>query len=225
MIELQPHMLSGIPQNGPTDPIEYYKRPLIGRLFLERINRGLRLLPERRYRRVLEVGYGAGAVQLALAPSVEELHGLDLDADADMVTQLLAARGVRSELKRGSVYELPYEPGYFELIVSFSVFEHLHDFPKALSEVYRVLRPGGLFLLGMPSVNKLMEAGFHAIGFGDINDHHVTTPAQIERAWPATGFKLSSAAFLDFPPRSPLNVRLYHTWLLEKPLGRPTPVP
>jgi len=45
MIELQPHMLEGIPQNGPTDPIEYYKRPIIGRLFRERINRGLRLLP------------------------------------------------------------------------------------------------------------------------------------------------------------------------------------
>lgn len=225
MIELQRHMLSGIPQNGPTDPIEYYKRPLIGRLFLERINRGLRLLPERQYRRVLEVGYGAGAVQLALAPFVEELHGIDLDADAEMVTQLLAARGVRSQLKRGSVYELPYEPGYFEAIVSFSVFEHLHDFTKALSEVYRVLRPGGLFLLGMPSVNRLMEAGFHAIGFGDINDHHVTTPAQIERAWPAIGFRLSNAAFLDFPPRSPLSVRLYHTWLLEKPQGRLTPFP
>ena len=42
MIELQPHMLEGIPQNGPTDPIEYYKRPIIGRLFRERINRGLR---------------------------------------------------------------------------------------------------------------------------------------------------------------------------------------
>jgi ubiquinone/menaquinone biosynthesis C-methylase UbiE len=225
MIELQPHMLEGIPQNGPTDPIEYYKRPLIGRLFRERINRGLRMLPDKRYARVLEVGYGAGAVQLALASNVDELHGIDLDAEPSSVTQLLASRGVRSRLQQGSVYDLPYEGGYFDLIVTFSVFEHLHEYERALTEIYRVLTPGGLFLLGMPSVNKLMEAGFHAIGFGDINDHHVTTPAQVERACPRAGFKRVRSSFLDFPPRSPLHVRLYHTWLFEKPLGRLTPAP
>jgi ubiquinone/menaquinone biosynthesis C-methylase UbiE len=219
MIELQPHMLEGIPQNGPTDPIEYYKKPLVGRLFRERINRGLRLLPDKRYRRALEVGYGAGVLQLALAPSVDELHGIDLDAEPELVTQLLRARRCESILARGSVYELPYPDRHFDLVVSFSVFEHLHEYPKALGEVARVLVPGGLFLLGMPSVNKLMEAGFHAIGFGDINDVHVTTPAQVERAWPTAGLQRVRASFLDFPPFSPLRARLYHTWLLEKTPG------
>jgi SAM-dependent methyltransferase len=217
MIELQPHMLEGIPRNGPTDPIEYYKRPLIGWLFRERINRGLRLLPDKRYARALEVGYGAGVLQLALAPSVDELHGIDLDADPESVTQLLRARTCHTKLVRGSVYELPYADAQFDLVVSFSVFEHLSDYPRGLLEVFRVLTPGGLFLLGMPSLNKLMEAGFHAIGARDINDVHITTPAQVERAWPAVGFHRQRASFLDFPPLSPLSIRLYHTWLLEKP--------
>jgi SAM-dependent methyltransferase len=217
MIELLPHMLEGMPQNGPSDPIEYYKRPLIGRLFRERINRGLRLLPSQRFKRVLEVGYGAGAVQLALAPSTDELYGIDLDADPEIVAKLLGARGHHATLSRGSVYELPYEAASFDLVVSFSVFEHLHEYHKALREVYRVLAPGGLFLLGMPSVNKLMEAGFIAIGFGRINDHHVTTPAEVERAWPDVGFRRRAESFLDFPRRMPLSLRLYHAWLLEKP--------
>ena len=42
MIELSRELLMGIPKNGPTDPIEYYRKPLIGRVFRERINRGLR---------------------------------------------------------------------------------------------------------------------------------------------------------------------------------------
>jgi ubiquinone/menaquinone biosynthesis C-methylase UbiE len=214
-------MLEGIPQNGPTDPIEYYKRPLIGRLFRERINRGLRMLPDKRYGKALEVGYGAGVLQLALAPSVDKLHGIDLDADPALVSRLLSARGCTSELVQGSVYALPYPDACFDLVVSFSVFEHLQEYPKALAEVFRVLEPGGLFLLGMPSVNKLMEAGFHAIGFGDINDVHITTPAQVERAWPTAGFQRVKASFLDFPPGLPVSLRLYHTWLLEKPpLGR-----
>jgi SAM-dependent methyltransferase len=226
MIELQPHMLDGIAKRGHTDPIEYYRRPLIGRLFRERINRGLRMLPDRRYPRALEVGYGAGAVQLALTAHVAELHGIDLDADPDAVTQLLQTRACDAKLVRGSVYELPYTDGYFDLVVCFSVFEHLHEYPRALREVQRVLAPRGLFLLGMPSVNKVMEAGFHAIGFGDINGHHVTTPRQVELAWPEAGLQRINASFLDFPPGLPLSLRLYHTWLLEKPpLGRFEPAP
>src|SRR3954465_4536083 len=53
LFELASHMIDGFPQNGPSDPIEYYRKPLIGRLYLDRINRGLRLLPNRRYARAL----------------------------------------------------------------------------------------------------------------------------------------------------------------------------
>ena len=224
MLELTRSALDGIPKNGPTDPIEYYKRPLIGRVFRERINRGLRLLPARRFPRALELGYGAGAVLLSLAEGVDELHGLDLDADPEPVRQILRARGRQAELRQGSVYELPYDDDSFDLVVSFSMFEHLHEYRKGLSEVTRVLRPGGLFLLGMPAVNKLMEAAFLAIGFKGINDHHVTTPRQVEQAFEMAGLLRLRSAVLDLPFRAPLGLRVYYDWLLEKP-GRPAPRP
>ena len=224
MLELTRSALDGIPKNGPTDPIEYYKRPLIGRVFRERINRGLRLLPARRFPRGLELGYGAGAVLLSLAEGVDELHGLDLDADPEPVRQILRARGRQAELRQGSVYELPYADDSFDLVVSFSMFEHLHEYRKGLSEVTRVLRPGGLFLLGMPAVNKLMEAAFLAIGFKGINDHHVTTPRQVEQAFEMAGLLRLRSAVLDLPFRAPLGLRVYYDWLLEKP-GRPAPRP
>lgn len=223
MIELSPAVLQGIPQNGPTDPIEYYRRPLIGRIFRERINRGLRLLPDRRFGRALEVGYGAGAVLLSLAPGVDELHGLDLDADPVLVQRLLTSRGARATLRQGSVYELPYETDMFELVVSFSMFEHLHEYERGLAEVARVMRPDGLFVLGMPAVNKFMEAAFLAIGFKGINDHHVTTPRQVEAAFPGAGLGVLRSTALDLPLRSPLGVRVYYVWLLEKPGGRVEP--
>lgn len=216
MFELTPAMLDGLPKNGPTDPIEYYRKPLVGWLFRERINRGLRLLPSRRFERALEVGYGAGAVQLALAPGVESLAGIDLDADPAVVSALLEARGIRAELEKGDVYELAFEDASFDLVVSFSVFEHLKEYRRALSEVSRVLRPGGLFLLGMPSVNRLMEAGFLAIGFKNIADHHVTPPRLVEEAFGPAGLRLVAKDGLDLPGRAPLGLRLYHDFLLEK---------
>jgi len=223
LLELSPKVLQGIPKNGPTDPIEYYRRPLIGRVFRERINRGLRLLPSRRFSRALEVGYGAGAVLLSLAPGVDELHGLDLDADPVSVQRLLQSRGAQAALRQGSVYELPYEDAAFDLVVSFSTFEHLHEYQKGLAEVARVMRPNGLFLLGMPAVNKLMEAAFLAIGFKGINDHHVTTPRQVAQAFAAAGLRRVSSTTLDLPFRLPLGVRVYYDWLLEKPDGRALP--
>ncbi|HMJ16527.1 MAG TPA: class I SAM-dependent methyltransferase [Polyangiaceae bacterium] len=216
MIELTPELIGGLPKNGATDPIEFYRRPLVGRLFRERINMGLRLLPARRFQRALEIGYGAGAVLLTLAPSVEELHGLDLDADPEPVKSLLASRGHTATPVRGSVYTLPYASDYFDLVVSFSVFEHLHEYKKALAEVRRALAPGGLFLLGMPAVNRAMEVGFRAIGFKGIEDHHVTRPADVAQEFQSVGFKVIGSRQLQ--PR-PLPFALYYTWLLEREAG------
>src|ERR1044071_8599381 len=135
MPELSRELLADLPKNGPTDPIEYYRRPLVGWLFRGRINMGLRLLTRPRYARALEVGFGAGAVLLALAPSVDELHGVDLDADPAVAAELLGRRGHFAKLARGSVYDLPYESGTFDLVVSFSVFEHLPEAAIGLREV------------------------------------------------------------------------------------------
>lgn len=217
MIELTPALVRQVPKNGPTDPIEYYRRPLVGWLFRERINLGLRLLPERRFARALELGYGAGALQLTLAGAVDELHGIDLDADPEVVSAILARSGKVAHLVRGSIYELPYDDASFDLVFCFSVFEHLHEHARGLAQVARVMKPGGLFLLGMPSVNKMMEAGFQLIGFKGIEDHHVTTPETVSRAFGAAGLRVVSRTHLDFPAPRPLGLRLYHNWLLEKP--------
>jgi SAM-dependent methyltransferase len=216
VLELTPDILRGLPKTGPTDPIDYYRRPLVGWVFRERINRGLRLLPQRRFHRALEIGYGAGAVQLVLAPAVDELFGIDLDADPRAVFDLLARRGHKSTLVKGSAYELPYEPGTFDLVVSFSVFEHLRDYLRALREVVRALAPGGLFLLGMPEVSFMMEAAFRAIGFKGIGDHHVTTPAAVAGRFGEVGLRVAAHRHLVLPPGSPLGVTVYYDWLLER---------
>jgi ubiquinone/menaquinone biosynthesis C-methylase UbiE len=211
MVHLDVEMLRGLPKTGPTDPIEYYRRPLIGRLFRRRIDLGLAMLRDRRFGSALEIGYGAGAVLAALAPVVDDLHGLDLDADASAIGTRLSGRGVSASLVRGSVYELPYPAARFDLVACFSVFEHLHEYEKGLAEVARVLRPGGLFLLGMPAVNRFMEVSFRAIGFKGINDHHVTRPQQVAERFRDAGFRVAGSSPLDVP-----GVRLYYNWLLEK---------
>jgi SAM-dependent methyltransferase len=211
MVRLDMEMLRDLPKTGPTDPIEYYRRPLVGSIFRRRIDLGLAMLRDRRFDTALEIGYGAGAVLMALAAVVGELHGLDLDADPDAIGARLSRRGARATLVRGSVYELPYTDATFDLVVCFSVFEHLHEYPRGLAEVARVLRPGGALLLGMPAVNRFMELGFRAIGFKGIEDIHVTRPQQVAEHFGDAGFSVVASNHLEVP-----GVRLYSNWLLEK---------
>jgi ubiquinone/menaquinone biosynthesis C-methylase UbiE len=213
-VRLDMEMLRGLPKTGPTDPIEFYRRPLVGSLYRRRIDLGLAMLRDRRFGAALEIGYGAGAVLMALAPVVDDLHGLDLDADADVIGARLSGHGVKATLVRGSVYELPYPDAKLDLVVCFSVFEHLHEYPKGLAEVARVLRPGGSFLLGIPAVNRFMEISFRAIGFKGIEDLHVTKPQQVAARFADAGFSVTATNNLDLP-----GVRLYYNWLLEKRAG------
>jgi ubiquinone/menaquinone biosynthesis C-methylase UbiE len=209
-------LLEGVRQNGPTDPINYYRRPGVGALFRKRINLGLEMLPPRRFGRALEVGYGSGGLLLTLAKGVDDLHGLDLDAEPKSVAEMLAARGHHANLLQGTVHQLPYADGHFDLIVCFSVFEHLKDYNTALREVRRVLRPGGLFLLGMPAVNRLMSMMFEAIGHSTIDDIHITTPRMIRQAFAPSGFRVVRENPLNVPLAPPLGLSLYYNWLLER---------
>ena len=210
---LTPEVIDGLESTGPTDPIGFYKRPLVGKIFRARINQGLDLLPKKQFRSGLEVGYGAGALQLVLAPHVDELHGIDLDADPKAVGELLASRGKSATLVQGSVYELPYDDRKFDLVVCFSVFEHLHEYERGLREVARVMTDDGVFLLGMPAVNRMMEVGFRAIGFKGINDIHVTTPATVARRFGNAGLRVLRSSRLGVPRVGP---SLYYNWLLGK---------
>lgn len=208
-----------VEKSGPTDPIlYYYSRWGIGWLYRRRIEMGMEMIPQLRAgARILEVGYGAGLVLYNLASLAGELHGLDLDADPRAVTERLYKLGVTTQLARGSVLDMRgmYADAYFDLVVCFSTLEHLATVEVALDEMDRVATRGGYLLLGMPAVNRFMEIAFQAIGFRNINDHHVTSPKSVwtlingqSDRWEVQHRKL--------PQTAPFGTALYHTFLLRK---------
>lgn len=54
----------------------------------------------------------------------------------------------RLAVVQGDAHAMPWPDDSFDLVYSFSVFEHLRDPAQCLEEVVRVLRPGGLFCIG-----------------------------------------------------------------------------
>jgi ubiquinone/menaquinone biosynthesis C-methylase UbiE len=95
-------------------------------------------------KRVLEVGVGLGADHQRFAEAGADLSGIDLTPRAiGHVRRRLTALGFTSNLAVGDAENLSFADQAFDIVYSWGVLHHSPDTPKAISEVRRVLRPGG----------------------------------------------------------------------------------
>jgi 2-polyprenyl-3-methyl-5-hydroxy-6-metoxy-1,4-benzoquinol methylase len=156
------------------DPLPYYYQPFTGWLYRRRIQNGLNLLSGR-YQNVLEFGYGSGLLLPSLAQISENLHAIDIASEPDIVASSLSKLNLKAELRQCNIIQAQYPAGFFDLIVAFSVFEHICSPDDILKEMHRILKPTGQVLVGMPRVDRWMERLFIIIGFPKIKDHHVKT--------------------------------------------------
>ncbi len=94
--------------------------------------------------KVLEIGVGLGADHQRFAEAGADLTGIDLTERAvEHTRKRLACFGLASRLAVGDVEALEFPDNSFDQVYSWGVLHHSPDTPKAISEVRRVLRPGG----------------------------------------------------------------------------------
>ena len=95
--------------------------------------------------RVLEIGVGLGADHQKFAEAEAELFGIDLtDRAVEHTRRRLMEFGLSSDLKKGDAEALEFEDGFFDQVYSWGVLHHSPSTSKAISEVRRVLKVGGL---------------------------------------------------------------------------------
>ena len=96
-------------------------------------------------KRVLEIGVGLGADHQRFAEAGALLSGADLTPRAiDLTRRRLDMRGLKSDLRVGDAEHLEYADNGFDLVYSWGVIHHSPDTDKAVQEIFRVLKPGGL---------------------------------------------------------------------------------
>ena len=98
-------------------------------------------------RDVLDLGCAGGFMSEALAQRGSRVTGIDPAQEAVAAAKIHAAAtelSIRYDVGVGEA--LPYADESFDHVVCVDVLEHVSDLTKVLSEVTRVLRPGGLFL-------------------------------------------------------------------------------
>lgn len=112
--------------------------------------------------RVLDVGAGNGIASYAFAKAGAKVTALEPDA-SDLV-----GRGAMAALLKAQPFEvsdalgerMPFDDASFDLVYGRQVLHHIPPLDKALKEMARVLRPGGLFLA--------------------VREHVYTSPADLE---------------------------------------------
>jgi ubiquinone/menaquinone biosynthesis C-methylase UbiE len=99
-------------------------------------------------RSLLDVGCGPGTITADLAALVAPGRVTAVDASAEVLVearQVLAARGLDAvDLAVGDVHALAYPDGSFDVVHAHQLLQHVADPVRALREMGRVTRPGGV---------------------------------------------------------------------------------
>jgi SAM-dependent methyltransferase len=197
------------------------------RSVLERVIADLRL-PARA--EILDAGCGSGRNMIDLAR-----HGTVTGVELSATSASIARERGSGEVIEGSVLEMPFAVGRFDLAVSLDVIEHLEDDLAALRELRRVVKPGGTLLVTVPAYKWLWSGH-------DVVNHHFRryTRRSLQRVGEQAGWQQVRTTYFNslllpaaillrvldrfnrkttessldlWVPPEPLN------WLLERPLA------
>lgn len=160
-----------------------------------------KLLPKR-MEKFADIGGGYGRLAGEYLKRARKVYIFDYSK-----TELKQAKdtyGDKIETKAGNIYELPFKDGELDGLMMIRVTHHLNDMNKAISELYRVLKPGGVavievankrtlpkiirFLTGRSKVNPFDKkvANYKEIFADGFYNYH---PKYVEGIFEKVGFK------------------------------------
>ena len=150
---------------------------LLGRCMVGSMNRahaaladwGISYLPETGPTEIAELGCGGGRNIRALlrkypAATVAALDYSEVSVEKAMRVNRKGLQAGRCRIIQGDVSCLPFEDGAFDLVTAFETVYFWPGPTESFREVYRTLRPGGIFIFdGDQLAHFLTEAGFSEV--------------------------------------------------------------
>jgi len=115
---------------------------------------------------VLDIACGEGYGSFLLSKNSKKIVGVDLNEE---VIKHASSKYKSNNLSffAASIFNLPFEDGYFDLIICVETIEHVMDQKSAISELKRVLKPGGLLFISTPEKDV-----YNKDGLGNLSHYH-----------------------------------------------------
>lgn len=109
-------------------------------------------------KKVLEVGCGNGIYLDIIARMGAEVSGQDISSEyVRNASEYLSKNNIKADIKTGDAARLLFDDNCFDAVFSADFFEHItsEHKNKVMAEVYRVLKPGGVFVIKTPNLSYL----------------------------------------------------------------------
>ena len=122
----------------------------------------------------LEVGCGSGEVARYIARNYRgSVVGADVDPEQIGIAQKNVKGITNVQFLEADSTGLPFEDSSFDVVLSFGVLHHIDKWLDAISEIKRVLRPGGYFiyadLIYPRAVTRMDSSSKYSFGLATVN--------------------------------------------------------
>lgn len=156
-------------------------------------------------KQVLDVGCGDGFFSIAVAKAGGAVTGVDADEAMLSAAKANAVReGVSVTFTTADAHALPFQESTFDLVVAVSLLCLVRDRELAVTQMARVLKPGGRIVigeLGAWSLWNMWRRVRGGMGARPWRDAHFFTPAELRRMLERAGLKAATfTGAIYYPP-------------------------
>lgn len=187
-----------------------------------------------RGKKMLEIGCGAGVDLVRFARAGAIVTGVDLSQTSiDLARQNIAQNGLQADLRIMNGEALQFADNSFDIVYAHGVLQYTADSDRMISEIHRVLKPGGEAVLMVYNRNSWLN---FMSKVAKVPLEHEDAP--VLRKFSIAEFRQMLELFQSYrivPERFPVKTKLHSGWksrlfntlfvgtfnLLPRPLVRP----
>jgi len=177
--------------------------------------------------KILDVGCGVGSYVHWAALQGADVHGIDFSSS----TLAQAKKHFKGTFVVGNIKHMPFKDNIFDKVFSDEVIEHLtiSEGKEMISEIRRVLKPGGTFVIKTPNRNSnfgyrifqmfylfLFKGKLQFKGKHDKYHLHEYTKGEAKRMFPGFVVKILEHTYI---PGHPIITALFNIWPFRKVMG------
>ncbi len=119
---------------------------------------------------ILEIGFGNGAFFKRMQETAKRGFVAGIDFSEEMVSEATANHKSlimqgKLEVRLGNIEAIPYPDAHFDKVLTLNTIYFWENTQKAIKEIHRVLKPGGMCCIGLRSGTSMKKHSFTKYGF------------------------------------------------------------
>jgi len=164
--------------------------------------------------RICDIACGCGEHSIKMAKKGCNVYGIDMDGKAIKIANILSEN--KCDFIVGDAEKLPFKSGIFDKVVSVCALEHFRNDEKAIQEMSRIVKLGGVLVLTVDSftykgVKKHLQEK-HRVRHHVVNYYSLS---QLKNKLEKYGFKIEDAKYFVDSPLSAFffELEIRNIWL------------